>query len=512
MSDQQRLSGSYELLATQPDVQCLVCTRPFTLDAEIADNFEALAICRECKMTVFNDNNGDETTRTNRQTRRRRQRSRVTRHEPVEDTFSRQFSQLINLARQGHEADVDSPIVPSRHASYSSTPNRSQIWHSSDDESDGLNYADSVFGEIEPNISFGDYGGESDASPEHQTTMGREIVIQLDSESYINTDTDIDPMNAAPGLDQWDSDDLEDDEDEQSEESDLDEAGDTMQDHRQQWHDITQSGLNEQESEDTVWTWRTAGSRVNMTNLRADIEGGEIRRPFIGNPGDYVDARQFEMLLEQFAEDTNTLRGAPPASTSSIENLPSVVISTSNEINGDVTCPVCKDNMPVKTVAKRLPCMHLYHSSCILPWLSSRNTCPVCRYELPTDDMEYERSKRAAANEGGILGVERTHLQATVEETSYELEVEGSSNTPGGTSEETTIREQTVYSARQPNGAHRRHRWLFIAAAPVVSLVSLALVLCFTNPGGNVRRQLCRRSQRTTMTQVDTRRSWWSMF
>ncbi|CAN6362089.1 unnamed protein product [Urochloa humidicola] len=509
MSDQQRHSGSYELLTTQPDVRCLVCTRPFTLDAEIADSFEALAICRECKMTVLIDSNRDETTRTNRQTRL--QRSRFTRQEPVEDTFSRQFSQLINLARQGHEAYVDSVTAPSQHASYNSTPNRSQIWHSSDDESDSLNYADSVFGEIESNISFGDDVGELDASPEHQTTMGREIVIQHDSESYMNTDTDIDPMNA--GLDQWDSDDPEDDEDEHSEESDLDEAGDTMQERHHQWHDIAQSGFNEQESEDTMWTWRTAGSQgVNMTNLRVDTEGGEMRRLFIGNPGDYVDARQFEMLLQQFAEDTNTSRGAPPASTSSIENLPSVVISTSNEISGGVTCPVCKDDMSIKTVAKQLPCMHLYHSSCILPWLSSRNTCPVCRYELPTDDMEYERSKHATANDGGIHRVERTHLQATVEETSYELEIEGSSNTAGGTSEETTRREQAVYSARQPNGAHGRHRWLFIAAAPVVSLVSLALVLCFTNPGGNVRRQLCRRSQRTTMTRVDTRRSWWSMF
>jgi len=512
MSDHQRHSGSYELHATQPDVQCLVCTRPFTLDTEIADSFEALAICRECKVTVLSDNYRDETTRANRQTRRSGQRSRVTRDEPMGDAFTQQFSQLINLARQGHEADVDSPAVPHQYASHSSTPNRSQRWHSSDDESDGLNYSDSVFGEIESNISFGDDAGESDASLEHQTTMGRDIFIQLDTESYINIDTDIDPMNA--GLDQWDSDDPEDDEDDQSEESDLDEAGDAMQEHRQRWLDIDPSGLDEQESEDTVLPWRTAGSQgVNRTDLRADTEGREISRVFIGNPGDYVDARQFEMLLEQFAEDSNTTRGAPPAATSSVENLPSVVISTSNEINGGVTCPVCKDDMPIQTIAKQLPCMHLYHSSCILPWLSSRNTCPVCRYELPTDDTEYERSKHATANEGSIHGVEHTHPQETIEETSYEPEVEGSSNTVGGTMEETNTHEHAAYSAQQPNRARGRHRWLYIAAAPVVSLASLAILLCFTNSAGNVRRQLLyRKSQSTTTTQhVDTR-SWWSMF
>jgi len=250
-------------------VQCLVCTRPFTLDTEVTDSFEALAICRECKMTVLSDNNRDDTTSTYRERRRRRPRSRATRHGPVEDTFSQQFSQLINLARQGHEADIDSPIVVRQQASYTSTPNRSQRWHTSDDESDSLNYVDSVFGEIESIISFGDYGGDSDASLDNHTAVGRDIAMLLDNGSYMNTDTDFDPMNA--GIDQWDSDDPEDDEDEQSEESDLNEAADTM--HLGRWHDIAPIGLTEQDSEDTIWTWRLGGSQgVNNANSR------EIRR------------------------------------------------------------------------------------------------------------------------------------------------------------------------------------------------------------------------------------------
>ncbi|KAL6642167.1 hypothetical protein ACP70R_020348 [Stipagrostis hirtigluma subsp. patula] len=510
MSDIHGQSTSNVVLATQPDVQCLVCTRPFTLDTEVTDSFEALAICRECKLTVLGDNNRAETTSTSRERRRRRPRSRATRHEPIEDSFSEQFSQLINLARQGQDADIDSPSVPHQQTSYNSTPNRSLRWHASDDESDGLNYVDSMFGEIESNISFGDYGGESDASLDQHTTMGREIIIQLDTESYMNTDTDIDPMNA--GMDQWDSDDQVDDEDEQSEESGFGETVGTMQQRQQQWHDIALSGLNRQESEDVVWTWRTTGGQgVNITNSMADTEGPEIIRPFIQNPGDYVDARQFEMLLEQFAEDNTTRRGTPPAATSFVENLPSVVLCTSHETNGVVICPVCKDHMPITTVAKQLPCMHLYHSSCILPWLSSRNTCPVCRYELPTDDPEYEMSKQATTNERGIHGFEHSHLQETFEEIPDDSEVEGTT-TSGGMMEETNTSDHDLHTAQQPNGERRRHRWLFTAAAPVVSLVSLALVLCFTNPASNVRRQLCRRSQSSTSAHVGTRRSWWFMF
>jgi len=493
----------------QPDVQCLVCTRPFTLDTEVTDSFEALAICRECKMTVLSDNNRDDTTSTYRERRRRRPRSRATRHGPVEDTFSQQFSQLINLARQGHEADIDSPTVVRQQASYTSTPNRSQRWHTSDDESDSLNYVDSVFGEIESNISFGDYGGDSDASLDNHTAVGRDIAMLLDNGSYMNTDTDFDPMNA--GIDQWDSDDPEDDEDEQSEESDLNEAADTM--HLGRWHDIAPIGLTEQDSEDTIWTWRLGGSQgVNNANSREESEGPQIRRHFVGNPGDYADARQFQMLLEQFSEDNNPRRGAPPTATSFIENLASTILSTIHDTSGSVICAVCKDPMPIGTRAKQLPCMHLYHSSCILPWLSSRNTCPVCRYELPTDDPEYERAKRAARNERDMHGMGHTRQQEIVEETSDEVVAEGAHHTVNGTEVEDSTDEHAVHAAQQPDRGRGRTRWLFIAAAPVVSFVTLALVLCFANPSSSGRRQLWRRSQSAAMSHTDTKKSWWSMF
>ncbi|KAI3525139.1 hypothetical protein L2E82_02435 [Cichorium intybus] len=63
-------------------------------------------------------------------------------------------------------------------------------------------------------------------------------------------------------------------------------------------------------------------------------------------------------------------------------------------------CAVCKDEIEVGLMAKQLPCTHRYHGDCILPWLGIRNTYPVCRNELLTDDSEYERRK-AEIVEGG---------------------------------------------------------------------------------------------------------------
>ncbi|KAL2619889.1 hypothetical protein R1flu_000094 [Riccia fluitans] len=126
--------------------------------------------------------------------------------------------------------------------------------------------------------------------------------------------------------------------------------------------------------------------------VRVELPEGPM---YVGNPGDYVDARGFEMLLQQMAENDNSRKGAPPASKAAVDCLPCISIQQSHVDDGSAVCAICKDVVAVGEPAKQLPCFHLYHEDCILPWLNSRNSCPVCRYELPTDDPDYEEQKRS---------------------------------------------------------------------------------------------------------------------
>ncbi|CAL5384704.1 unnamed protein product [Camellia sinensis] len=113
---------------------------------------------------------------------------------------------------------------------------------------------------------------------------------------------------------------------------------------------------------------------------------------YVGNPEDYVDAAGYEALLQNLAEsDGSGRRGAPQASKSAILALQTLKIESQQE---SMVCAICKDSVNVGEIAKKLPCEHGYHEDCILPWLGSRNSCPVCRFELETDDLEYEEERK----------------------------------------------------------------------------------------------------------------------
>ncbi|KAK2111623.1 hypothetical protein P7K49_011369 [Saguinus oedipus] len=96
-------------------------------------------------------------------------------------------------------------------------------------------------------------------------------------------------------------------------------------------------------------------------------------------------------LLHQF-EST----GPPPADKEKIQALPTVPV-TEEHVRSRLQCPVCKDDYALGEVVRQLPCSHLFHGGCVVPWLEQRDSCPVCRNSLT--------GQNTATNPLGLAGM-----------------------------------------------------------------------------------------------------------
>lgn len=517
--------------------QCMICRRALSAETEANDGFEPIRICMECKITVLDWNERSMTRRDSHQRRQRRgigryeslesnddlldggnersmtwgdnQQSRQHRGigrfgslESIDDLFSQQFSQLIGLVRQNHDGQAGGEGLitimqqqqqqQQQRDTPSPSPARGRFRRWQRTLSD--NESDSLYGESDSNFSFGGYG-ESDASVDGHSLLERDMVIQLDNESHAYSDTDIDPMHA--GLFQWNSDVEDEDDGEWEEVDELAEPPEHVQTETVPW---VRWGPGE-EHQHTVFA---------DIDIHISLDESEGTPPYIGNQGDYLDARGFEALLEQLADTASSRRGAPPAAESVVVKLPRVVITKDLERNGSLVCAVCKDPLIIHTEANQLPCLHLYHPLCILPWLRTRNSCPVCRYELPTDDREYEEGKRVSVGVGVGIASQQQNLVEESSSSDSEGDVEANVSGQGDT--------ESINRAAAPNRVGGARRWLFLAAAPIVSIVGIALVLWFQSPVGGTRVQFHPREQnqqqfpraRGVSAPAGRGRRWWS--
>ncbi|KAK7261501.1 hypothetical protein RIF29_27814 [Crotalaria pallida] len=121
--------------------------------------------------------------------------------------------------------------------------------------------------------------------------------------------------------------------------------------------------------------------------LYYDDGDGSGLRPLPPTMSEFLLGSGFDRLLEQFSQiEINGFGriGNPPAAKSSIESMPTIEISDEH-VDLETHCAVCTEQFELGSEAREMPCKHLYHSDCIIPWLSLRNSCPVCRHELPSD-------------------------------------------------------------------------------------------------------------------------------
>lgn len=516
---------------------CALCHKLLISDNE-AGEFEAINICGDCKFLLLEDL---ETPMRDYQSGAPVTSGRLySSSESIETLFTQHFSQLINLARQNTanglehdnqsiEGDVGLRSV--QHTSSRTTPSGSRRWRRvhSDAESDGV---DSLFGETESNItisgyrnfnseiesvSYSAYGGNSDASVDGNSYLDNDHSSHSDEGSEFQTDTDIDPMHA--GMYNWNSDnEEEDDDDNEWEEVDTDAvhsvgAGAQLQrslhlnqsSHTGNW----QRQFHSSDFQGTVRFRIPVGSRRHVTDMSANSL--ELEQ-FQQTATDYLDARTFEELLEHLTETDGLRRGAPPAAVSVLNDLPRLVVKEDHEQLDSLSCAICKDSLFVGTVVNRLPCSHMYHPSCILPWLVSRNSCPLCRYELPTDDLDYEYRKQVSSNLViDHIPQHEINEDGSPDSSDSENDEFGNSITESGE----VIHNEAVNEQSGSEGA--QGRWFLAAAAPVIGVV---LMLWLGNP--LMERTLSlpiffsqgrRTNQPLPSQQVNNRgRRWWSLF
>jgi len=108
------------------------------------------------------------------------------------------------------------------------------------------------------------------------------------------------------------------------------------------------------------------------------------------NFGDYATGNLQDIINHLMQQDPNS-HGPPPASTNSVRKLEEIRVDDAflHENKSKVLdCAVCKDEFCSGEVLKRMPCDHSFHTDCLLPWLQLHNTCPVCRFSLPTEAQD----------------------------------------------------------------------------------------------------------------------------
>ncbi|XP_028795842.1 E3 ubiquitin-protein ligase SIRP1-like [Neltuma alba] len=122
------------------------------------------------------------------------------------------------------------------------------------------------------------------------------------------------------------------------------------------------------------------------------INNATSTTPLIENPmgslGDFLEGPGFGLLLQHLTQNHEPNRYVnnvnPPAQKAAIEAMPTVITVE------NMRCIICLEDAEIGSEVKEMPCGHKFHSDCIISWLKLRSSCPVCRFQMPSDASKVE--------------------------------------------------------------------------------------------------------------------------
>ena len=108
------------------------------------------------------------------------------------------------------------------------------------------------------------------------------------------------------------------------------------------------------------------------------------------------EEEEIENILNYIMNNDTNRYGSPPASKSEIDKLNKYILTKEKLDNygNENICSVCKEEFQIGNECMDLPCNHYFHKDCLMPWLNQHDSCPICRFELKTEDEDYEKMKR----------------------------------------------------------------------------------------------------------------------
>jgi hypothetical protein len=77
-----------------------------------------------------------------------------------------------------------------------------------------------------------------------------------------------------------------------------------------------------------------------------------------------------------------------PTDQEIMNELPETKIEDVNKLDPEKkNCVICLEDFKNGDKATVLPCIHLFHTTCIQNWLKTQNSCPICKFKLTGENI-----------------------------------------------------------------------------------------------------------------------------